>query len=349
MSTVAAGGPAARDDKWLAWPLRPLRSYRGSPLRLGAAVAFAYLIVAGIWYLASGSFDSRPPWLEATLGLDVLYALSLAYVPVALLYVRRGTERDLARLAPLLGGPVERARRQVFAASPRALQVGMAAGLLMCAVDLWMGWAELETVVSAGAVAWFVVRELICNVPAFWVLAWLVVVATRMSELAPEPERIRLLATDELSVFAHHGVRLALFTLLLWAIWAPGIFFVSEEIARASLGILACGVAFSGVSLWLPTRAVRRNIRAAKEAELGQVRSSIEEARGAALDASRADTDTSATRLPGLLAYEQRIADVSESLLDVGTLSRVGLYLLIPLAGWIGGALVERVVNAVLE
>ena len=349
MSTVAAGAPVARDDEWLSWPLRPLRAYRGSPLALGAALVFAYFVVAGLWYLTSGVFDSRPAWLGTALGLDLLYALSLGYLPVALLYVQRGTERDLARLAPLLDGPVERARRQVFAASPRALQAGLAAGLLMGAIDLWLGWVQVSAVSSVQVVAWFLLRELICDLSVFWVLAWLVVVAIRISRLAPGPERIRLLATDELSAFAHHGVRLALFTLLFWALWVPGIFFVSALLAGPSAAILAVGVAFSGVSLWLPTRGVRRSIRAAKQAELALVRRSIEEARGAALDAGRGNTDTSAARLPGLLAYEQRIAAVSESLIDARALGRIAIYLLIPLVSWIGGALVERVVDAALE
>jgi hypothetical protein len=49
-----------------------------------------------------------------------------------------------------------------------------------------------------------------------------------------------------------------------------------------------------------------------------------------------------------MLAYEARIESVREWPFDTSTLRRFGLFLLIPLVSWIGGALVERAVNAAL-
>ena len=69
---------------------------------------------------------------------------------------------------------------------------------------------------------------------------------------------------------------------------------------------------------------------------------------GAALfdePAGESETD----RLPALIAYEARITAVREWPFETATLRRFLLFLLIPLASWIGGALVERVVNAALE
>jgi hypothetical protein len=53
--------------------------------------------------------------------------------------------------------------------------------------------------------------------------------------------------------------------------------------------------------------------------------------------------------MPSLLAYEARIESVREWPFDTSTLRRFALFLLIPLASWIGGALVERVVDAALR
>ena len=58
-----------------------------------------------------------------------------------------------------------------------------------------------------------------------------------------------------------------------------------------------------------PTRAVHRTIRAAKQSELGRVRDAIEGAREEALGAGASAAVPAAVRLPGLIAYEQRIAD----------------------------------------
>ena len=55
------------------------------------------------------------------------------------------------------------------------------------------------------------------------------------------------------------------------------------------------------------------------------------------------------TRLPGLLAFEKRIESVREWPFDAPTLTRFFLYVAIPLGSWVGGALVERLLGAVLD
>jgi len=54
-------------------------------------------------------------------------------------------------------------------------------------------------------------------------------------------------------------------------------------------------------------------------------------------------------RLTDLLAYKTQVESTPEWPFDSSTLLRFGLYLLIPVASMIGGALVERVVDMVLE
>lgn len=80
----------------------------------------------------------------------------------------------------------------------------------------------------------------------------------------------------------------------------------------------------------MPVRGVHRAIRAAKDAELLAVRAE------------------DATRLGGLVAFEARIAGVSEWPFDVGTFVRFTVFLALPLGSWIAGALVEWLVSRVL-
>jgi hypothetical protein len=47
--------------------------------------------------------------------------------------------------------------------------------------------------------------------------------------------------------------------------------------------------------------------------------------------------------------YEGRIASVPEWPFDTPTIARFGLYLLIPLGSWLGGALVERLLVDLLD
>ena len=110
-------------------------------------------------------------------------------------------------------------------------------------------------------------------------------------------------------------------------------------------GALARAVA--SASLGLPVRGVHRCLREQKKAELDRVRAAIRGDRSSLVD-SRIAGQADAISLADLIAYEARIESVREWPFDTSTPSRFGLFLLIPLVSWIGGALVERVVNAAL-
>ncbi len=113
---------------------------------------------------------------------------------------------------------------------------------------------------------------------------------------------------------------------------------LAEAAFRAFALTIAVGFALSAAGLLLPTLGVHRRIQQAKAAELEAVWRQVEEARGLG------END----QLPGLLAYETRIAATREWPFDAGALRRLGLYLLIPVASWVGGALMERLVDAAL-
>ena len=61
------------------------------------------------------------------------------------------------------------------------------------------------------------------------------------------------------------------------------------------------------------------------------------------------DSAEAGARLPGLLAYAKTIESVREWPFDAPTLTRFFLYAAIPLGSWIGGALVERLLDAALD
>ncbi len=53
--------------------------------------------------------------------------------------------------------------------------------------------------------------------------------------------------------------------------------------------------------------------------------------------------------MPGLLAYKQFVESVREWPIDSSTLLRFALYLGLPIGSWLGGALVERLLDLVLD
>ncbi len=111
------------------------------------------------------------------------------------------------------------------------------------------------------------------------------------------------------------------------------------------LPVFAISLGFGLLGLMLPARKVRSLIRAVKCEELARLKPLLRQARDEVLTG---DASTQG-RLTDLLAYKTQVESTPEWPFDSSTLLRLGLYLLIPVASMIGGALVERVVNMVLD
>ena len=143
--------------------------------------------------------------------------------------------------------------------------------------------------------------------------------------------------------------RAALRGSLMWVIGSTigSLFFLSEEIERSALAPFFAGiVAIAVATLAAPLLGVHRKLVAEKARALKYARAVMarcwDELRAAGNDAQ------ALARMGGLLALEARIENAREWPIDFSTLGRFGLYLAIPLASWIGGALMERVVDAAI-
>jgi hypothetical protein len=160
------------------------------------------------------------------------------------------------------------------------------------------------------------------------------------SSLTARHARVDLLDPASLRLLTRRGLRLAFFWFggsgiaLLLAIDASSRGVVLSAIAGTS----ALGVA----SLVLSTLGAHRRLRDVKLLELARVRAAIRRHREGLLEGD------GAADLPALLAWEARIASVSEWPFDAPSLVRFGLLLLIPVGSWLGGALVERLVERLL-
>lgn len=109
--------------------------------------------------------------------------------------------------------------------------------------------------------------------------------------------------------------------------------------------VLAVAAVGAGLGLLLPLLGLRARIRRAKEEELAWVRPELRLAR----NRIKAGDPAGAGRVADLTAYEHFIHDVPDWGLDAGVLTRFGIYLLIPVLSWSGGALVERAIDAILD
>ncbi len=158
--------------------------------------------------------------------------------------------------------------------------------------------------------------------------------------------RVELLDLDALAPFARFGLRLALLPLGALALLAPGLALGPSGVTVALIFALSGPFVLGGLAaLLIPCAGLHGRIRAAKAEELARVRAAIRGEREALRDSPLA-AESAALSIVDLLAYRERIEGLREWPFDARALRRFGLYLLIPLASWIGAALVERLVDS---
>jgi hypothetical protein len=151
--------------------------------------------------------------------------------------------------------------------------------------------------------------------------------------------RIELLHADRLAVIGRQSARNALVWLTFAALLC--LYFVGGvDPGWPTLPILVVCMGIGLIIFLHPMSGVRRRIRAAKSAELDQVRDEIGEARW-----TETRDPAAAARLSGLIAYEARIHAVREWPFDQSTLLRIAAYVLIPAIPWFGQAVASDVIQ----
>lgn len=334
------------------WSLRLFQSGPLPPFATGMLLAAALLgayvgveLVSGRLGPALADAQSR----RIFRGILIMLAM-LAYVPTARFYLTRWTRRHIEQLQPLLRTPVG---PEVAPEATRSSASGRAAG-------------------AGGMVAFLVLFLLVPSGrgefvrPGYWtfehafpwvmvpVLGWMLarfahdVVrdAHTISARAAELRRMDLIELVPPAPFVQQGLGGALLVIVLLAIGMGGII-DQQAVLPSALTTVVVMSAIGVTALLLPLLGVRRRIRLEKRAQLGALRAQIDADRAAAL-AEGPDLDRVAARLPGLLALEARLEGVREWPLDVSSLLRFALYVLLGLGSWLGAAFVERLLDLAL-
>ncbi len=185
----------------------------------------------------------------------------------------------------------------------------------------------------------------------FWILGvgifWQVRQSRFFMRVQRELVQIDLMDLSPLVPFAHRSLRSLLF-------WLTGssigilVIAVGGALGASALVVLAT-VLVAVISLFFPVRGLHHRIREAKRRELELVNERVRRERARILGSEGPDAEAAAGTLPGLLAYKQFVESVSEWPIDTSTLLRFGLYLGLPIGSWLGGALVERLLDVVLD
>ena len=143
-------------------------------------------------------------------------------------------------------------------------------------------------------------------------------------------------------LFGSYGLGGAVFAGGSGLVSADGDLFYENVLGRMVLVISVLTGYVLAASRYL-VRGAHRTLLAARDTELSRLREGIRTERGVLLSAGAAE------RLPALLALEARVMQVPVWPFDASMRARTAFFVLLPLGSWIGGALVERLLESALR
>jgi hypothetical protein len=233
----------------------------------------------------------------------------------------------------------ERARTPGSAKLARAAALG---GLVGIVVDLIGARASDATAFWVGHRVW--VHAL--NPLVFAALGVLVAMSNARAAVYQEIGRGARVTIGEIAPLAPFA-RVGLRTALLWFLGTSlaSLLLLDTDSPMLVMSVLLATTAFAAAALVAPSRGVHERMRETKRQELAWLRDEIARASGAL----RAGDAAGAAQLPALVSLEARVAGAPVWPFDGGTALRFSLFLLMPLASWLGGALAERAVDRFLR
>jgi hypothetical protein len=194
---------------------------------------------------------------------------------------------------------------------------------------------------------------------AVWVgffFAAVIDTAAQTFRLADWIDVVDLLDLSVWSPFVRQGLLTSLLVIGGLTVQAVRLYEPRERVILAITFGLSLPLALLG--LWLPVRGAHRRIRQAKEAELARISKRIQQARTVLLDGAVSGSagispdqmlGISSDQMPGLIAYLRLIESIPDWPFRASTAVQLVLYLLIPVASWVGSLLIENLLDRVLR
>jgi hypothetical protein len=346
------------------WTERVYGAFPLAPAWVG--VAFASLLIAAFVgsEIALGRHEilrgaENPMVMLSDARIAIVHCLLVAFLPTAYVYLLRGSQQAPAQLRPVLA-----CSDREFAELTRAVGTYTSGGPFFSGLVgvAFLAWINFETTPEAYRFAWqqwspeaWWHRAL--GLPMGW---WIgrftyatLAESNRLSRLARRLTSIDLLDLRPLAPFTRRSLANALLVVGLASIASLLLLesgfvgpVLESRFVGLTVGIWVFTAAVSAGCVVLPVRGVHHRIRSAKQAELDWCRDALRRAR-AALTGGRGDPDRG--RMDELVAYLKLVEGVREWPFDISTVLRFSLYLMIPIGSWLGGAMVERLVNSFLD
>jgi hypothetical protein len=342
MDGVVENADAPRDPFLQRLAARPL-AFAASVL---AALVLGYAAVTGAAALVDPAVPPAPsPWRDPRWFSFEIHQLALLAISLAGIgYGVRGALHAVGALEAAGRVPAEETRALAAEAvrldrRPVALVAG---GALLFSVAI-----SFYTPVWSSGVApplfnpwrlWFIAR-LAATIAAALVWALLLLrLGTRLASAATRAP-VDLLDARAFELL----LRASAISLALWVAYLSLLAFILVLPAPLELSVVFLGLALalSALVFLRPLLVMRRALLRTRERELSAARAAVREV--------RARGDAPPGRLADLLTWEARVAAARTWPIDAGGLARLGLYAAVGLASWVGAALVERVLGALLR
>lgn len=363
-------------DLAFSWEAKVVRFLGVSPAMAAPIVA---ALVAATYFVPGYAFGLLPIQLElrdSSIPLDpyswaaVVTSLLAGFTVFALPYAQVRHLTDITSLADIIPSMDRSGLRDLYIRSA----VGDRMGRLLASSLGWIFGLLIPVFAVPGA--W----TLMTGQPevwpsalppsAYWAAGWfLIIVPFLIASLSKASYQMvtgaRRLLTEVVSRLEvgpldadklRPLVNAGLHTSFIWMIGAAiGVLFVLDTNIEATviLVFMACIAILGGLAAITPAMAGRRVIRRAKDKALAEVRAVIAHLHLDALDAAsdtkvRHADDQRLAQMGALLAYEDRLEKAQETPISAPTVAQFALYLAIPVSSWLGGAFVERMVDAAL-
>jgi len=336
--------PATRTTPWSE---RILDRSPLSPFWTGVLLALGFAVFFVVFEFILGRFARYDvDTYREDLRVAFVLCLLAAYAPAAWLYSVRSARQTAVELAPFLTrgtGAVDLDEAGYF--DRKGLRKAGIVTAILVAVSLILGESQLPKLADVrllSAEAYF------HRVLLAWI-GWCVgrtayatwVEANRFSQIGRKSVTIDLLDLASVAPLIRYGLRQALVPIGAFSLLAL-MFYDSEAAPNLIWLLLAASLAFlllAAAALLIPVRGVHDAIAREKRLELLRVNEQIRRTR---------DGHGELPSLADWIAYRGLIESVHEWPIDAPTLRRFALYLAIPLGSWLGGALVERMVDGLL-
>ena len=331
-----------------------------APLWIWLAISSTWLVLYLVYAhaLLGSAILTTGFWLGWGL-TNIQDALLIGYLPAATVWARRQGARTLRNLRPaLVCSDPEFARLheevQRFERRPLVLgcllAVAFGLGISLFTWHVVLTDAELASDLLArlgiepgsGVVRGVAVSESIVFVVVAW-LVWIfgyaeVDLCRRVSRIGADRTRVDLADLAPLRPFTELGLGCALRVIGVAVVASVGLLVIAEDVPV--LGALAAAPILASLALLGPVRGVRGRIEEHKRAGLARARAEIR-------SLCRSDADAPPGRLADWIAYEARLESIQPWLYDRSGLVRFGIIVGAGMS-MIGGALVERLVDALL-